>query len=394
MRFRSLRAMPCLLAVPAVAQAPLTFQVIQSKARPAPEQWQAEALLAAHRLQSQEGQAFLREGPTLALLAGPRRTPGSSTGTDKSFEVDLPLFLSPGRRSALQSGLGKAHPLIVEAARREGLFRLKRAYLDAWMASRIVLLREADLGTVDRWLEAARLRVEAGADPAFQVSLVEGELLKAHQELDEAKAQESHSWSALAALADLPAAPVPLADPGPVPLHATVELERRSQEGPIRKALLAQADLETQSLRLKEALALSRWSVRGNFAQEGDDKVTRLGVAMRVPRPGESASIRRNTEAQVQAIQGEARLALADLDARTAGAIQRVKRSFPTPVIPDFAGALEAIGLRLREGRERPSEALPIRRQLLESQMASLRHIHSQHLLAAELQTLLSEVNP
>ena len=55
---------------------------------------------------------------------------------------------------------------------------------------------------------------------------------------------------------------------------------------------------------------------------------------------------------------------------------------------------MEAVSLRLQEGRERPSDALPIRRQLLESQMASLRRVHTQHLLVAELQTLLPEVNP
>lgn len=386
-------ALPCLLFVQAAAQAPLTFQDIQSKARPAPEQWRADALLAERRLQYQESKGFLREGPTVAMLAGPRRTPGASSSTDKGFEVDLPLFLSPKSRAALESSLGKAHPLVTEAARREGLFRLKISYLDAWLASRLAALREADLGTVDRWLQAAKARLEAGADPAFQVSLVEGELLKVQQELDEARVQESRTWGKLVALADLPVAPMPLADPATTPILPTVDLDRRLQEGPLRKALLAQADLETQSLRLKEAQALSRWSVRGNYAQEGEDKVTRLGVAIRLPRPGESAAIRRNTEVQLRAVEGEARMALAELDARAEAAYYRIKKSPQTTVIPDFARSLEAISLRLQEGRERPSEALPIRRQLLESQMASLRRIHSQNLLVAELQTLLPEVN-
>lgn len=394
MRTVPIGALPCLLVVQAAAQAPLTFQDIQSKARPAPEQWRADALLAERRLQSQASKGFLREGPTVAMLAGPRRTPGAGTSTDKGFEVDLPLFLSPKSRAALESSLGKAHPLVMEAARREGHFRLKSAYLDAWLASRLVALREADLGTVDRWLQAAKARMEAGADPAFQVSLVEGERLKVQQELDEARVLESRTWGTLVALADLPVAPMPLADPAPVPTLPTVDLDRRLQEGPLRKALLAQADLETQSLRLKEAQALSRWSVRGNYAQEGEDKVTRLGVAVRLPRPGESAAVRRNTEAQLRAVEGEARMALAELDARAEAAFNRIKKTPQTTVIPDFARSLEAISLRLQEGRERPSEALPIRRQLLESQMASLRRIHSQNLLIAELQTLLPEVNP
>lgn len=394
MRTLFIGALPCLLVVQVAAQAPLTFQDIQGKARPAPEQWRAEALLAERGLQSQEIKGFLREGPSVALLAGPRRTPGSGTSTDKGFEVDLPLFLSPRTRAALDTSLGKAHPLIVEAARREGQFRLRSAYLDAWLAARLVALREADLGTVDRWLEAAKARLEAGADPAFQVSLVEGERLKVQQELDEARIQEAKTWGALVALADLPVAPIALAEPGSVPVIYTVDLDRQLQESPLRKALLAQADLETQSLRLKEAQALSRWSLRGSYAQEGDEKVTRIGMAIRLPRPGESAAIRRNTEVQLRAVQGEARQALAELDARAESAFSRIKKTPAATVVPDFAKSLEAVSLRLQEGRERPSDALPIRRQLLESQMASLRRVHTQHLLVAELQTLLPEVNP
>ena len=394
MRTLIIGALPCLLIVQADAQTPLTFQDIQGKARPAPEQWRTESLLAERRLQSTESKGFLREGPTVALLAGPRRTPGAGSSTDKGFEVDLPLFLSPKTRAALESSLGKAHPLMVEAARREGQFRLKNAYLDAWLASRTVVLREADLHTVDRWLEAAKTRLEAGADPAFQVSLVEGERLKVQQDLDDARVQEFRTWGSLVALADLSVAPAPLADPGPVSAVPTVDLDRRLQEGPLRKALLAQTDLEAQSLRLKEAQSLSRWSLRGSYASEGEEKVTRFGLALRLPRPGQADAIRRTTEVQLRAVQGEARLALAELDARAEAAYNRIKKVSATTAVPDFSRSLEAVSLRLQEGRERPSEALPIRRQLLESQMASLRQIRAQHLLVAELQALLPEVNP
>lgn len=394
MRTLSIGALPCLLVVPAAAQTPLTFSDIRCQARAAPEQWRTEALLAERRLQSRESSGLLREGPSVTLLAGPRRSPGAGTSTDRGFEIDLPLFLSPGIRAALEASLGKAHPLMLEAARREALSRLRGAYLDAWLASRLAALREADLGTVERWLEAAKARLEAGADPAFQVSLVEGERLQVQQELDEARLLAARSWGALVALADLPAAPVLLADPGPLPAIPALDLDRRLRESPLRQALLAQTELEARSLRLKEAQALSRWSLRGSHSTEGEDRVSRFGLALRLPRPGERAAIRRNTEAQLQAIQGEARQALAEFDARAEATCSRIRRAATGTEIPDFAGALEAVSLRLQEGRERPSEALPIRRQLLESQMASLRRIHAQHLLAAELQALLPEVNP
>ncbi len=389
MRFMPFGAVPCLLALQAGAQTPLTYQDILAKAGPAPAQWRTEALLAERSLQLQESRGFLREGPTLALSAGPRRTPGLPQRTDRAFEVDVPLFLSPRLRAALASALGEAHPLLQEAARREGSLRLRTAYLEAWLAERTLTLREADLDTVHGWLKATRARFEAGADPAFQVSLVEGERLKAQQDLDEARILKARAWGALSALADLPRIPAPLADPGPVPPLPGGDLAKALERGPLRRALQAQAELEARSLRLKEAQALSRWSLRGSHAQEGDESVTRVGVAVRLPRPGEGDALRRGTEAQLQALQSETRQALFELDARAQAALSRASSAALEEQLPDFSQAVFAVGMRLQEGRERPSEALPIRRQLLEAQMASLRRVHTQHLLAAELKTLM-----
>ncbi len=209
MRFPILGALPFLLALQAAAQTPLTYQDIQAKARPAPDQWRTNALLAERNLQLQESRGFLREGPTLALAAGPRRTTGRPSTTDRAFEVDVPLFLSPRLRAGLESALGEAHPLLKEAARREASLRLRTAYLEAWLATRTLTLRESDLDTVERWLKAAHARFDAGADPAFQVSLVEGERLKVQQELDEARIQQARAWGALVSLAD-PGSTAPL----------------------------------------------------------------------------------------------------------------------------------------------------------------------------------------
>jgi outer membrane protein TolC len=388
MRFTPFGAVPCLLMVQAAAQTPLTFQDIQAKAWPAPEQWRAEALLAERSLQLQESRGFLREGPTVALSAGPRRTVGLPTATDRAFEVDVPLFLSPRLRTGLEAALGAAHPFLKEAARREGSLRLRAAYLEAWVTTRTLALRETDLEIVDRWLKTVRARFEAGADPAFQVSLVQGERLQAQQDLDEARIRQARAWGALAALADLPRSPLPLADPGPAQRLPEGDLAQNLGQEPLRKALQAQAELEVRSLRLKEAQALSRWSLRGSHAQEGEEQVTRFGVAVRLPRPGENSALHRSMEAQLQAVRGETRQALAELDARAQAALTRKISILSDEQPPDFTQAVAAVGLRLLEGRERPSEALPIRRQLLEAQLASLRRLQTQHLLTAELQTL------
>jgi len=387
-------ALPCLLALQAVAQTPLSYQDIQAKARSTPEQWRAEAQLAERQSQLQESRAFMREGPTVSFSAGPRRSPGSPGSTDRGLEVDLPLFLSSRIRKELESSLGNAHPLVMEAANREAGLRLRKAYLDAWLASRQLNLREMDLALVETWLKASQARLEAGADPAFQVALVEGERLKAFQDLDEARSQAAQTWGALSSLADIPPDSTSLADPGSIPALPGGNLALRLKEGPIRKALMAHAELEERSLHLQESMAQSRWSLRGSFAKEGEEKVTRIGVAVRLPRPGEQGAAQRRTDTQIRALRGETRRALAELDARALGAATRLQQAAATPTVPDFTQAIAAVGLRLQEGRERPSEALPIRRQLMEAQLTSLKHIHTQHLLMAELQTLLPEVHP
>jgi hypothetical protein len=391
MRFIPTGALPCLLALQAVAQAPLQFQDIQSRARRAPELGRTETLLAERRLQLQESRGFLREGPTLAFSAGPRRGPGGESHTDQALELDLPLFLSPKVQASLEESLGQAHPLLLDVARRDAALRLRAAYLDAWLAARLLTLREADLRTVEAWLQAARARVESGADPAYQVALVEGERLKVRLERDEARVQTGRCWAVLVGLADLPRTPQPLADPGSPEALPAGDVPPRLQEAPQRKALLAQLEMEERSLRLKESLSLSRWSLRGSHAREGEEQVTRLGLALRLPRLGEGAALRRATESQVKNLQGEGQAALAELDARIQATLARLPE-FQSEDAPDFTRAIEAVGLRLQEGREKPSEALPIRRQLLEAQMASLRRLHAQHLLHAEIHSLLPEV--
>ena len=172
-------------------------------------------------------------------------------------------------------------------------------------------------------------------------------------------------------MAEVPGTPVPLADPG-APLLPHVEgLAAKFEASPLWKALQSRLDLEEQALRHQEAVATSRWSLRGSYAREGEERVGKVGLAYRFSRPGEGQALRRETEANLQA----------------------TTREPPLP-FKCFDLSLKAVSLRLSEGKERPSEALPIRRQLLEAQAASHRRLQAAHLLAAELQALTAEVNP
>ena len=383
--------MPCLL----MAQAPpLAFHDIQQRARTGPGELRAEALLAERHRALAGTRGLLREGPALGLSAGPRSNPAAPTTTDQTLDLDLPLFLSPGTRSRLEAALGQADPALRGAARVEARFRLRQVYLDAWLAQELLHLREADLATVQAWLKAAQARLEAGADPAFQAHLVEGEVLRAQSELDEARRQRLNAWAVLRSLAEVPPGPTALAAPGEVAPPATGDLQARFAGGALRRALQARLDLEEQALRHQEAIASSRWSLRGSYGREGDDRIGKVGLAYRFPRPGEAQALRRETEATLRATRQELATALLELDARCQAAQERLQTATPPLPFTAFEASLKAIGLRLTEGRERPSEALPIRRQLLEAKTASFRRLHAAHLLTAEVQALTDGVNP
>ncbi|BDU70296.1 hypothetical protein GETHOR_23970 [Geothrix oryzae] len=391
MRTFLLGALPCLL----LAQAPpLSFDDILQRAQTSPGQYRVEALLAERHRALSGTQGFLREGPSMGLTAGPRTNSATPTTTDQSVDLDLPLFLSPATRHRLEEALGQANPALREAAKIEARFRLRQAYLDAWLAERLLQLREADITTVQAWLKAAQARLEAGADPGFQVSLVEGEVLRAQADLDESRRQRLNAWASLRAMADVPISPVPLADPGDAQVLPSDGLQARFEDGALRQAIQSRLNLEQQALRHQEALATSRWSLRGSYAKEGEERIGKIGLAYRFSRPGEGRAIHRETEATLQAAKRELEIALLELDARFQSAWTRLRTAPPPTLFKGFDRSLKAVSLRLSEGKERPSEALPIRRQLLEAQAASYRRLQAAHLLSAELQALTSEVNP
>jgi len=388
-RSAALWALVSLITTQGMAQAPLSYADILARVRPTTEQWRMDSRFAELRAQLQETRGALREGPTFSLEAGPRRSPGLPDYTDMSSEVEFPLFLAPRLRSEMAQSLGQAHPLMLESARREAALRVKTSYLEAWLAQRVLVLREVDLATVERWLKVTRTRAQEGKEPDYQVALVEGEQMKAQQDLDEARTRLAQAWGSLVALADVPPTPVPLAEPGPVQPVPEEGILERLRQNPLRKAIEAQVALEERSLHLKESQASARWSVRASYGTEADEHVARLGMAARLPRPGEGKALRQSTETQLRVLQGEYRQALAELDARILGIWYRFQRSSEVTPVPDFSLALEAVGIRLEEGRDQPSEAFTIRRQLLEAQMAALHRIQARHLMTAEIQFLL-----
>ncbi len=382
-----MRWMGLFVALGLVAQDPvLTFETCLARLRAPAEVLAAETFLGARQRELMETAHLLREGPTLTLSGGPRRGEGRSQ--DRSLEVELPLFLRPGVRKMLEGALAHSGPVLRKAARLEGERKVRQAFLDCWLAQEEAHLKTESLETAKAWHAAAQNRVAAGADAPFEATLVAGERVKAEGELREARARLQEAWANLRTLVDLPAEPQGIEDPGPAGLPALEGMAGRFEGGTLVQALVQRAATERAALGLRQAVETSRWSLVSGYQREGNERVATLGVGLRLPRVGEPRVLEAAAERERQQIRQEHDTARVALEGRFRQAMARiaVKGSPPSP--SDWVAALAALDLRLREGKDRPSQALPQRRQLLEAQEAELRQRHNDHLLSLELSTL------
>ncbi len=382
-----LGALVCALQAQTPAPSPLTFDHLLSKAASDPTLLRIEADLAARHRQLAATGGLLREGPTVTAEAGRRRGPLTAS-TDKVAQVEAPLLLAPGLRSSAQSRLDQAQESLLALARAEARQRLRLAYLDAWLAEAQLHLRASQIELTETWVRVAQARVDAGSDPAYQADLVRGDLLRLRTDLGEAQRRASETWGALRALADLPAEPQPLAEPGPPTLPAAGGLAAAFRASLIRRAQADRSAAEQTAFELQQALRTSRWSLRGSYASEGDERITRLGVAIRLPRAGELGAQRRESAAGRIALSREGEAAAFHLESRFQSALSRLHTFGEPPVPHSFDGALRAVDLRLQEGKERPSDALLLRRLLLEAESSSLQRLREAHALSAELDLL------
>jgi hypothetical protein len=372
---------------PGPAAPPLTFEVLLSRATSDPALLRLEADLATRQRQLAATGGVLREGPTLTAETG-RRSGPMATGTDKVAQVEAPLLLAPAVRSEAAQSLDRAQGSLLALARAEARHRLRLAYLEAWLAEAQLRLRGSQIHLTETWVRVAQARVDSGSDPAYQADLVRGDLLRLRTDLGEAQRRASEAWAALRALADLPAEPLPLAEPGTPVLPAPIGLAEAFQKSLIRRALADRTAADRAAFELQQALKTSRWSLKGSYASEGDERITRLGVAFRLPRSGELGAQKREEATGRSALAREAETTAYHLASRFQTAFTRL-RTFGDPPTPwRFDLALQAVDLRLQEGKERPSDALLLRRQLLEAESATLQRLREAHALAAELDLL------
>jgi hypothetical protein len=382
-------ALPCFLW----ADSPLTLDEVLARSKVPIAKLNVDTTLAEGRLHVKEASGFMRESPSVAVSTGPRTGPGGSSSTDQTIEIEVPLMLKRGSARQLAFHLDSSAPLLYIAADLENRLTIHRAFLDAWLAERIEAVRADDYLQVKDWLEIAKARGESGADPAFQLEMVKGELFKSRQDWEEAKRTHIQAWNWLRTLSDLPETPQRLdchqqeGNLGNDGLNAT-ELDTHYKNGTLRRASAARQNIELSRINLQTALSDSRWSLSGSYAKESDERITRIGIAYKFRRLGESSAIKVEQRARTEASKRNTELELAELDLRFASAIQTIQSNENYPEAPDIAASLEALTLRLQEGKDQPSEVIPMRRQFLEIGIAELQRAHSLHLAHAELLTL------
>jgi hypothetical protein len=370
---------------PAPAQPAVTFSAALADRLPSAEESAVEVLLGEAGRAAAGGGALAAEAPSASFLAGPRREEGGAESADFAIAVELPLLARRDLRAALGRSLLSHGAAVRSGAAAAAMSDLAAAFVAAWLAQASAELRARDLVIAEEWLVAARRRVEAGADPPYEPTLVAGERDRALAELLAARREVELAWGELAARAAVGSVPRPLSLDGlpSAPERGLVA------EGPATVAVAARREIALALARLRAAAAGSRWAVASEVAAEGDERLAHLGLAYRLPLRGERAAAERELAAAESAAALEATRAEAALRARLAAAHAVLAAGATTVGQAESERALEALAARVAEGKERASQVLPLRRQLIEARLASLAAEAARARAAAEVHFLL-----
>jgi hypothetical protein len=356
---------------PATVSAQLDFDAVLAKRRPSPEEIEVERLLAEAQRISAGSRGVAAEGPTTSIAGGPRDKDGSED--DLSLQVEMPLLSARSERRALGEMLPTAGAAAKTAAGAVADAELADAFVAAWLADAIAHVRALDLATVEAWLDASRRRTEAGADPPYEPILVGGERDRALVESIEAHREVELAWGELRARADVPQRPEPVAL-GALPGYATTPDITTSSPGDVMKAgIEARRNVAIAVARVQTARASSRWGLAGEVAAEGGERLAHVGVAYRLPLRGERSAIAAEQSAAETAANREAERRLVEVEAQVSAAAATLAWAGQVLDSSALDAAQAALTARLEEGKERPSEILPLRRQLLEARIAALR---------------------
>jgi outer membrane protein, heavy metal efflux system len=367
---------------------------VLERARPSVEERAVAAELAEARQLLAETARGFADGPTLATSVGSRRADGR---TRPDVEVALELARLPGgdARARALAALNEAERLLPAAARSAARSALAEAYVEAWAAEQRLALRSEEQAAVAQVRARVAQRVEAGADRAFELDLLDLELEEAAAQVALAHAARRASWARLTALAELGPEPLPLApprwrEPSGQAAERGLQLADRGLLAAAERSRAALAEAFDALARTREQ---SRWAWSSAFAREGDETALRVGVGYRFARAGEAAASAAAGARRAEVAARRAELAVAQLEARRVAAQETAARLETLPAL-DLSRASAALELRFVEGKARASEILPLRRSLLTARESRLERAAALALARLELLTLTAEEAP
>jgi hypothetical protein len=363
------------------AQERVGFEEVLARRRATAGEAEISGLMAEARRAAAGGSSLLAEGPSLVVTGGPRHSDPEGSAADFGLEVELPLVAARGARAELVRELEIAGSEAFSGFRALAAAELAVAFVEAWLAQEAVAVRAEDLAATEEWLVVARGRVEAGADPPYESTLVAGERDRALVELVAARREVDLAWGELAARSDVGADPRPVSLPS-LPAAAAAS---GSSTGQALAGIVARQRLEVALALARGAASESRWAVASELAKEGDERLVHFGVAYRLPLRGERAAIADELVAAEATAARRAEVDAAAVRARIAAARTALAAAGPALRPEHLEQARRALAARVAEGKERSSEVMPLRRQLLESRLASLAAEAYRARAAAEL---------
>jgi hypothetical protein len=382
-RALALLAFAGLAAADRSAAQSLTLAEVLAARRPSAEEVSIGSLVAEARRLTAGAGTRLAEGASASVVAGPRRSDESGDEGDLGLAVEVPLLARAGDRAELARTLADSEPVLAAGAFSLAAADVAAAFVEVWLAQATAFVRAEDLRAADEWLAVAQRRVEAGADPPYEPTLVAGERDRALVELVAARREAELAWGALAGLSDVGTEPRPVALDGvPVARPSTVEATH------VPAAIEARRALEVALVAARSGASRSRWALATEVATEGEERFAHVGVTYRLPLRGEAAAIEQQRMAGELEAEREADAALASVRARVAAAEAALASAGPAIGNDALVQAQQALAARLIEGKERASQILPLRRQLLEARLAGLAARAAVVKAAAELHFL------
>jgi cobalt-zinc-cadmium efflux system outer membrane protein len=337
----------------------------------------------ARRLAAGAGTRFA-EGASAAVVAGPRRSDESGDEGDLGLAVEVPLLARAEDRAELARTLADSEPVLATSSSSLAAADVAAAFVEVWLAQATASVRAEDLRAADEWLAVAQRRVEAGADPPYEPTLVAGERDRALVELVAARREAELAWGALAELSDVGTEPRPVALDGMPAARPASAVEATH----VPAAIEARRALEVALVAARSGASRSRWALATEVATEGEERFAHVGVTYRLPLRGEAAAIEQQRMAGELEAEREADAALASVRARVAAAEAALASAGPAIGNDALVQAQQALAARLIEGKERASQILPLRRQLLEARLAGLAARAAVVKAAAELHFL------